>query len=71
MGTKRAGQEQEALFYAGEQAEAPGHPFYQRLNAVLNEAGLDAFCEKQCRPFYHTQTRDGRRLLRAYTSGCY
>jgi transposase len=53
MGTKRAGQKQEALFYAGEQAEAPGHPFYERLNAVLNEAGLDAFCEKQCRPFYH------------------
>jgi hypothetical protein len=35
---KRARQRQEELFYASEQAEAPGHPFYQRLNAVLNEA---------------------------------
>ena len=54
-GNQASGQEQEALFYAGEQAEAPGHPFYQRLNAVLNEASLDAFCEKQCRPFYHSK----------------
>lgn len=53
MGTKRGRQKQEALFYASEQAEAPGHPFYERLNAVLNEADFDGFCETQCRPFYH------------------
>ncbi len=53
MGTKRAGQKQEELFYASERAEAPGHPFYQRLNAVLKEAGFDAFCEERCRRFYH------------------
>ncbi len=53
MGTKRARQKQEELFYASERAEAPGHPFYQRLNAVLNEAGFDAFCEERCHAFYH------------------
>jgi len=53
MGTKRARQKQEELFYASERAEAPGHPFYQRLNAVLNGAGFDAFCEERCRQFYH------------------
>ena len=53
MGTKRAGQKQEELFYASERAEAPGHPFYQRLNAVLNQAGFDGFCEERCRRFYH------------------
>lgn len=53
MGTRRARQRQEELFYASERAEAPGHPFYQRLNGVLNEAGFDAFCEECCRPFYH------------------
>ena len=53
MGTRRDRQRQEELFYASERAEAPGHPFYQRLNGVLNEAGLDAFCEERCRPFYH------------------
>jgi transposase len=55
MGTKRARQKQEALFYASEQAEAPGHPFYQRLNAVLNQAEFDKFCERQCRGFYHSK----------------
>lgn len=53
MGTRRSRQRQEELFYASERAEAPGHPFYQRLNGVLNEAGFDAFCEERCRPFYH------------------
>ena len=55
MGTKRARQKQEQLFYASERAEAPGHPFYERLNAELNEAGFDAFCEDRCREFYHTK----------------
>lgn len=53
MGTRRGREKQEELFYASERAEAPGHPFYQRLNQVLNEAGFDAFCEERCRPFYH------------------
>jgi transposase len=29
-----------------------GHPFYQRLNQVLDEHGFDAFIEAQCPPFY-------------------
>ena len=29
-----------------------GHPFYERLNRVFDEAGFDAFVEEQCRPFY-------------------
>ena len=53
MGTRRARQRQEELFYASERVEAPGHPFYERLNDVLNEAGFDAFCEQRCRGFYH------------------
>ena len=31
---------------------APGHPFYVRLNAILDEAGFDRFAEEQCRRFY-------------------
>ena len=31
---------------------SPGHPFYARLNAILDEAGFDRFVEEQCRPFY-------------------
>src|SRR5262249_57455120 len=29
-----------------------GHPFYARLNAILDEAGFDRFAEEQCRQFY-------------------
>ena len=31
-----------------------GHPFYQRLNQVLDANGFDAFVEAQCAPFYAT-----------------
>jgi len=53
MGSKE--EKQEELFYASEQAEAPGHPFYQKLNSVLSAAKFDTFCEEQCRRFYHTK----------------
>jgi len=31
---------------------SPGHPFYVRLNEILDAAGFDRFVEAQCRPFY-------------------
>jgi transposase len=31
---------------------SPGHPFYQRLNEILDAAGFDRFVEEHCRPFY-------------------
>jgi transposase len=31
---------------------SPGHPFYTRLNAVLDAAGFDRFVEDLCRRFY-------------------
>ena len=31
---------------------SPGHPFYARLNAVLDAHGFDRFAEDQCREFY-------------------
>ena len=31
---------------------SPGHPFYMRLNAILDEAGFDRFAEAQCQAFY-------------------
>src|SRR5204862_3934962 len=32
--------------------EAPGHPFYRKLNALLAEAAFDRFVEELCRPYY-------------------
>lgn len=31
---------------------SPGHPFYERLNELLDEAGFDRFCESSCEKFY-------------------
>src|ERR1022692_1058699 len=53
MGTRKQRERQEELWYRRDLAEAPGHPFYQRLNEVLEEAGFDEFCEARCRKFYH------------------
>ncbi len=32
--------------------KSPGHPFYARLNALLDAADFDRFVEKKCRRFY-------------------
>ena len=53
MGTRKQREGQEPLWYRAELAEAPGHPFYRRLNRVLEQAGFDRYCEEQCRDFYH------------------
>ena len=36
-------------------ATAPGHPFYERLNAVLDAEGFDRFVEELCAKFYAPQ----------------
>jgi hypothetical protein len=53
MGTRRQRQRQEGLWYRNELPEAPGHPFYRRLNQLLDKADFDEFCESRCRKFYH------------------
>jgi transposase len=37
---------------AGELSRSPGHPFYERLNGILAEAGFDRFVEVCCSRFY-------------------
>ena len=37
---------------ANELPATGGHPFYQRLNRVLDDHGFDEFVEAQCAPFY-------------------
>jgi hypothetical protein len=53
MGTRQAREKQEDLFYASERTETAGHPFYEQLNRVLDEAKFDRFCEERCGKFYH------------------
>ena len=40
------------IWYSSEVAEAPGHPFYRKLEAKLKEAGFDRFCEEECKRYY-------------------
>src|SRR6266550_4516608 len=53
MGTRKMRERQEDLWYGGELPTAPGHPFYKRLNEILDDAKFDPFCEISCASFYH------------------
>jgi len=53
MGTRQHRQRQEDLWIThNELAQAPAHPFYQRLNELLDSEGFDRFVEKECARFY-------------------
>jgi transposase len=53
MGTRKRQQRQEGLWVAAADLPATaGHPFYTRLNQLLEEHGLDAFVEGKCQRFY-------------------
>src|SRR6476619_5223185 len=53
MGTRKSRQRQEQLWVMHtELATAPGHPFYQHLNALLDQEKFDEFAEAQCARFY-------------------
>jgi transposase len=51
MGTRQS--EQASLWVASaELPKSPGHPFYTRLNALLDADDFDRFVEGQCAKFY-------------------
>src|SRR5271157_5490892 len=53
MGTRKQREKQEGLWIAHtELATAPGHPFYQKLNELLDAEGFDEFVEQRCAKFY-------------------
>jgi len=53
MGTKRRRQRQEQMWIAHQElAKGPAHPFYQRVNELLEEKKFDEFAEKECAKFY-------------------
>ena len=53
MGKRRRRGRQPSMWVASSDLpRSGGHPFYERLNRVLDEAGFDAFVEEQCRQFY-------------------
>jgi transposase len=53
MGTRKHRQRQEPLWLAQKElATGPGHPFYERVGALLDAEKFDDFVEKECARFY-------------------
>ena len=53
MALGRQGERQADLVVGwAELPRSPGHAFYDRLQAILIEAGFDGFAEQQCAPYY-------------------
>src|ERR1700693_1496026 len=53
MGTRQGQEQQEDIWIAsGDVARSPSHPFYQRLNELLDEEKFDELVEGLCRKFY-------------------
>ena len=58
MGTTRDDGSQQSMWLAtGDLPRSAGHPFYERLNHILGEAGFDAFVEDLCAKFYAVMGR--------------
>src|ERR1700685_3978437 len=52
---------QESLFITADSLpRSDGHPFYQKLNALLAEADFDRWIEARCRQFYEQQETRGK-----------
>lgn len=51
MGTRETDQPQ-LWIVASDLTASPRHPFYARLNAILDAHGFDRFVEERCRRFY-------------------
>jgi transposase len=62
MGTRRKRQRQHDLWVAaGDLPTTAAHPFYQRVNALLDDHDFDGFVEGLCQEFYDaTMGRPGR-----------
>ena len=53
MGTRRRRQRQEQMWIAHQElAKGPAHPFYKRVNELLEEKKFDEFAEQECAKFY-------------------
>ena len=49
---RRRGRQPSMWVSSSDLPRSAGHPFYERLNRVLDAAGFDAFVEEQCAKFY-------------------
>ena len=52
MKKRRATRQEELFVPTSALPDAPGHPFYSKLNELLSAHGFDAFAEERCAPYY-------------------
>ena len=77
LGKRRPNEKQEPIWIEAARLATPvGHPFYERLNQLLDKRGFDAFAESVCEGFYAKVGRPGlapgvyfRALLVGYFEG--
>jgi len=61
MGKRQTERQPELWVATVEMPEAPGHPFYRKLNELLAQHAFDGFVEGLCQQFYHDSL--GRRSI--------
>ena len=67
MGRREERRVQESLWIAHtELASAPGHPFYEKLNELLDAEGFDGFVEELSAKFYEKKFGRPSLLLGIY-----
>lgn len=49
---KRGRERQDSWLSTADLPQSPGHPFYERLNKILDANDFDRFAESRCRKFY-------------------
>jgi transposase len=77
LGKRGPDEKQESIWIEASRLAMPdGHPFYERLNHLLNKRGFDSFAELACQRFYAKVGRPGlapgiyfRALLVGYFEG--
>jgi IS5 family transposase len=64
MGMGKRRPRQESLFVATDHLrQSASHPFYQRLNRLLDEAGFDRWVEARCQQYYQGDHVSGRKSI--------
>jgi len=76
LGKRKRDRQEDMWIDAASVATPGGHPFYERLNKLVENRGFDSFAEEACRAFYSKTGRPGlaagiyfRLLLVGYFEG--
>src|SRR4030095_1769581 len=56
---KRSSKQPDLFVTSTQIVKGPAHPFYSKLNGVLQEAGFDDFVERLCAEYYKKGGRPG------------